>query len=138
MDINDLMKFIPYQERYVISRSKELREVVKRIAERIDRIPALRETDGDENAKCELHYFDTRGAADWYVFEVNMENGEAFGFVTLSGDIADHDAEFGYIDLKDFCQSARINLDLHFCGITKAEIKKHKYGEAVQGGMDEW
>jgi hypothetical protein len=122
------MKFIPYQERYVISRSKELSEVVKRLAEHINRIPALRETDGDENAECELHYFDTQGAAEWYVFEVNMETGEAFGFVTLSGDIADPDAEFGYIDLKDICQSARINLDLHFSGITKAEIMKRKRG----------
>jgi hypothetical protein len=132
MEVTDLINIIPLQERYLISHSKELQEKVKRMAERIVRIPALRETDGDENAKCDIHYFDTRGAADWYVFEVNMEAGEAFGFVTFSGDIADPDAEFGYIDLKDLCQSSRINLDLHFSGITKADIMKRR-----QGGFNE-
>jgi hypothetical protein len=101
------------------------------MAESIDPVPTLYETDGNNEAKCVLHYFDIKGSADWYVFEVDMETSEAFGFVTLSGDIADHCAEFGYINLSDLCKMANINLDLHFEGITKAEIKQRKYGKAA-------
>jgi hypothetical protein len=131
MEVNDLKKIIPWQELYCIEHSRELRNVLKNMAERISHIPALYETDGDDEAKCVLHYFDIQGSADWYVFEVEAETGRAFGFVTYSGNIADPDAEFGYIDLKDLCKSARINLDLHFSGITKAEIKNKKYGNAA-------
>jgi hypothetical protein len=101
------------------------------MAESIDHIPALYETDGNDVAKCSLHYFDIQSPADLYIFEVDMETGEAFGFVTLSGDIADHEAEFGYIDLKSLCKEVNINLDLHFEGITKANIKLQKYGKAA-------
>jgi hypothetical protein len=134
MNVNELKKIIPWQELYCIEHSRELRKDFKNMAENIDHIPALYETDDNNDAKCLLHYFDTCGTADWYVFEVNMETGEAFGFVTYSGDINDPDAEFGYIDLKDLCKSARINLDLHFSGITKAQIKNIKYGKAVNEG----
>jgi hypothetical protein len=131
MEVTELKKIIPWQELRVIERSKELRSVLKRMADRIDHIPALYETDGDNEAKCLLHYFDTCGAADWYVFEVDAETGNAFGFVTYSGNMSDHDAEYGYIDLKDLCKSARINLDLHFSGITKAEINNQRYGKTA-------
>jgi len=131
MEVKELKKIIPWQELYCIEHSRELRNVLKEMAEDIDHLPALYETDGDKNAECVLHYFDTYGAADWYVFEIDTETKQAFGFVTLSGDIADPDAEFGYIDLGELCKSARINLDLHFSGITKDEIFKRKHGKTA-------
>jgi hypothetical protein len=114
-----------------MKRSKELQNALKDMAEIIGRIPAIYETDGDNEAKCALHYFDSNGSADWYVFEIDAETGEAFGFAALSGDIADPCAEFGYIALDNLCKMARINLDLYFDGITKAEIIQRKYGKAV-------
>jgi len=131
MEASELKKIIPWQELCVIERSGELKEVLKEMAAGIDRIPALRETDGDKNAKCVLHYFDTQGAADWYVFEIDMKTMEGFGYVTFSGNIADPNSEFGYINVGDLCKLARINLDLHFKGITKAEILERKYGKAA-------
>ena len=126
MKLDDLKRIIPWQELEVINKSRELRKVVQDMADRIDHIPAIYETEGNGEAQCVLHYFDTMGAADWYIFEVDQETGEAFGFTTLSGDIADPNAEFGYFDLYDLCKVARINLDLHFAGITKAEILQRR------------
>jgi hypothetical protein len=131
MNISDLEKIVPARQLSVMKCSKELRKALKDMAESIDHIPAPYETDGNNEAKCVLHYFDIKGSSDWYVFEVNMETGEAFSFVTLSGDIADPYAEFGYIDLNDLCKKANINLDLHFEGITKTDIKIQKYGKAA-------
>jgi len=138
MDVLELVKLIPASEARMIKRSKELKQVVKDMAEKIERIPALRETDGD-NAVCQLHYFDTCGSADWYIFEADLETGEGFGFVTFSGDISDPDAEFGYIDLFDLAKSARINLDLHYHnGITKNQIMLEKHGvEILEGAENE-
>ena len=128
MTVQELKKIIPWQELYVIEHSRELRKVLANMADRISHIPALYETDG-KDARCVLHYFDIAGAADWYVFEVDLETGEAFGFVTLSGKLDDPDAEYGYIDLVTLCKIARINLDLHFDGITKSDIQRQRYGE---------
>lgn len=128
MNESELKKLIPWQELAVIEQSCELQKVLSDMAGRIERIPALHETDGDDNAIAQLHYFDTCGSADWYVFEVDPETSEAFGYAALSGDIADRNAEFGYIDLNELCKIARINLDLHFAGITKCGIKRKKYG----------
>jgi len=134
MKAKELEKIIPWQELICIRRSRELRKVLEEMADDIDRIPALRGTDGDKNAECVLHYFDACGSADWYVFEIDMETKQAFGYVAFSGDIADPDAEFGYIDISGLCKSARINLDLHFSGITKAEILRRKYSETALKG----
>jgi hypothetical protein len=131
METRELKKIIPWQELRVIERSRELRKVLEIMAKSIERLPSLRETDGDKTAECVLHYFDTCGAADWYIFELDMETLQAFGYVTFSGDIADPYAEFGYIDIGDLCRSARINLDLHFSGITKGEILKRKFGKTA-------
>ena len=131
MKASELKKIIPWQELKVINRSKELGKVLGNMAGKIDRIPALYETDGKDDAVCQLHYFDTCGSADWYVFEADMETGEAIGFCTMSGQFDDPCAEFGYIDLFDLCKSARINPDLHFAGITKGEINNRRYGKAA-------
>ena len=128
MDVEKLKKIVPWQELLVIEDSKELMGVLEAMAGRID-IPALGGTDGKGDAAAVLHYFNTMGAGDWYIFEADLETGEAFGFVTLSGDIADPFAEFGYIDLNALCRDARINLDLHFSGISKKEIMKKKWGK---------
>ena len=122
MKLEELKKLIPWQELRVIERSRELRKVLQAMADRINHIPALYETDGNGEAQCVLHYFDTLGSADWYIFELNPETGSAFGFTTLSGDITDLDAEWGYLWLPELIKQARINLDLHFVGITKTEI----------------
>ena len=129
MDIKQLMKITPWQELKVIQKSKELLKVFKDRAVKIDTIPNLYETDGKLEAVCKLHYFDTKGAADWYIFEMDQDTGQAFGFTTLSGDFNDPYAEWGYIDLFDLCKSSRINLDLHFSGITKAKIKQYQVTE---------
>jgi len=131
MDVSELERLIPKSELYCIKRSRELKQVLADMAEKIDRVPALYETDGDKNAVCKLHYFDTCGAADWYVFEVDAETLEAFGFAALDGDITDWNAEFGYIDLKGLIASERINLDLHFEGITKGDIYKARNAVAA-------
>ena len=131
MKIEDLKKITPCQEMKVIEKSRELRMVFADMAKRIE-VPALRETDGNNEARAIFHYFDTCGSADWYVFEADLETGEGFGFVTFSGDFDDPDAEFGYIDLFDLAKSARINLDLHYRnGITKKEIWAKRHGEAA-------
>ena len=122
MKLEELETIIPWQELEVIQKSRELRKVIQDMANRIDHIPIIYETEGNGEAQCVLHYFDTLGSADWYVFELDLETGEAFGFTTLSGDIADPYAEFGYFDLSELCKMARTNLDLHFAGITKKEI----------------
>jgi len=124
--IEELSKITPIQELVVIMRSRELRQVFADMAERTV-VPALYETENNNEAQAIFHYLDTCGSADWYVFEVDLETGEGFGFVTFSGDITDPDAEFGYVDLKPLINSARINLDLHFGGITKADITAKKY-----------
>ena len=131
MTVAALKKIIPWQELKVINRSKELGMVVKAMANRIDHIPALYETDGNNNAVCQLHYFDTQSSMDWYIFETDMDTGKAFGFGTYTGEFDDPYAEYGYIDLFDLCKSARINLDLYFGGITKAEIERRKYGKTT-------
>lgn len=131
MDVNKLKKIIPWQQLRVIERSTELKQVLEDMANSIDHIPAIYETDGADDAKCVLHYFDIESSADWYVFEVDFDSGEMFGFATLSGDIADHNAEFGYIDLDDLISLGRINLDMHFDGITKSEIKLERYGKTA-------
>ena len=123
MKLSELKKLIPCQELDIVESVRELRETAQAMADRLAHIPALYETDGDGSAQCLLHYFDTRGSADWYIFELDPETGEAFGFTTLSGDFTDPDAEWGYIWLPELTKRARINLDLHFSGITKAEIR---------------
>ena len=128
-----LKKIIPCDELWMIEHSRELTKVLYGMAEKIDHIPALRETDGDKDAKCVLHYFDTCGSADQYVFEVDFETMQGFGYAALCGfdGVPDPCDEFGYIDIGDLCKSARINLDLHFSGITKAEILERKHGKAA-------
>ena len=123
MKLSDLKKLIPWQELDIVESVRELQKAAQAMADHIGNIPALYETDGDGNAQCVLHYFDTRGSADWYIFEVDPGTGEAFGFTTLSGDFTDPNAEWGYIWLPELTKRARINLDLHFNGITKAEIR---------------
>ncbi|MCL2093000.1 MAG: hypothetical protein FWH12_02290 [Treponema sp.] len=134
MNVDDLKKLVPWQELEVIEGSRELSKVLARMAERIDHIPVLYETENleDEQAHCYLHYFNIAGSADWYIFEVDMETMEGFGFVTLSGDFDDHNAEFGYVHVGELCEIALINLDLHFGGITRAEIKRRRYGEVTE------
>jgi hypothetical protein len=129
MTFYDLVRLMPKNELEVIRQSKELTKVLEDMANHIGTIPMLYETDGDDKAVCHLHYFDIQGAADWYIFEVDLDAMEGFGYATLSGDLADPYAEFGYIDLKDFINNPRINLDLYFDGITKAVIKAAKYGD---------
>jgi len=133
MKLDDLKKITPCQELQVINRSRELKKVFADMAERIT-VPALYETDDNKEAKAVLHYFDTCGSADWYIFEADLETGQGFGFVTYSGLIKDRDAEFGYVDLFDLAKSARINLDLHYYeGITKKEIlEKRRGGEETR------
>ena len=128
MEIEKLKKITPWQELLVIQDSEELQCVLKSMAERVE-VPGLLETEGKGDAEAALHYFNIMGTGDWYIFEADLETGEAFGFVTLSGDIADPFAEFGYIDLNALCRDARINLDLHFSGISKKEIMKKKWGK---------
>jgi len=138
MKLEDLKKITPYQELIVINRSRELKKVIADMAERIT-VPALRETDGNNEAKAVLHYFDTYGSADWFIFEANLETGEGYGFVTYSGFIEDPDAEFGYVDLFDLAKSARINLDLHYHeGITKKEIFEKRRGAEQEETRSEY
>jgi len=125
MELNQLKKIIPYQELRVIERSKELKQVIKDMAEEIEHIPVLYETDG-KDSKCVLHYFNIAGSADWYIFEVDFLSGEGYGFVTLSGRLNDPFAEFGYVNLYELCKIDVINLDLHFAGITKSQIMEKR------------
>jgi hypothetical protein len=138
MKIEELYSIVPSQELHMIKQSCELRAVFSDFAKRIGRIPALLETDDDNNAKAVLHYFNIFGSGDWYVFEANLETGEGFGFVTLSGGIADSNAEFGYINLFELAKSASINLDLHYYdGITKNQIWLQKYGQTLDETSEE-
>jgi len=131
MIVEELRKITPWQELKVIDKSRELKKVFSDMANRIT-VPALYETDGNNEAQAVFHYFDTCGSADWFIFEANLETGEGFGFVTFSGEIDDPDGEFGYIDLFDLAKSARINIDLHYRdGITKEQIR------VIKGGFSE-
>jgi len=130
MKIEELNKITPWPELEVIMQSRELRAIFADMAKRIEHIPAIGETDGNDDAQAVFHYFDTFGSADWYVFEVDLQTGEGFGFVTLSGDITDPYAEYGYINLFDLAKNARLNLDLHYHeGITKKQIWNKRYGD---------
>ena len=126
MKASELHRIIPWQELKVIEQSTELGKVLDDMAQAIDHIPQLYETDGNNEAVCQLHYFDTAGSADWYIFEVDMTTGDAFGFVNLSGEFDDPYAEYGYVNVFELCKNARINLDLYFDGITKAEINNRR------------
>jgi len=128
MTVTQLRQLVPAAEMAAIRRSAELSQCLADMAANIGHIPALYETDGNNAAVCQLHYFDIAGAADWYIYEIDQSTGEAFGFATLSGEFNDPCAEYGYIDLYDLLRMPRINLDLHFSGLSKTEINQRRYG----------
>lgn len=138
MKIEELYNIVPWQQLRMIKQSRELRAIFSDMVKAINRIPALRETENNNEARAVFHYFDTCGSADWYVFEANLETGEGFGFVTLSGEITDPCAEFGYINLFELAKTARLNLDMHyFEGITKNQIWLERYGKPVEDAAEE-
>lgn len=66
----------------------------------IQAIPALYATDGAGpmgDRIVHLHYF--LGGCDWWVIELNADEGLAFGYVRLHGD--DQSAEWGSMDIGE-------------------------------------
>lgn len=83
-------------------------------------MPATYETDGDDKATYQLHYF--RGGCDWWIKEKDKEDRQlqAFGYACLSDP---QNAELGYINIEELLYN-RVELDLYWTPCTLDRIKK--------------
>ena len=111
-------EFIPEFERNAMGGAP-----VQKAAKMFRDTPPLGATEGqpEEVAKVALHYFG--GNSDWYIKELDLETGEAFGFAVLNGDT--ENAEYGYINLRELARSNYAQLDLYWdANTTMLDIKK--------------
>ncbi|MBQ3172550.1 MAG: hypothetical protein IJB53_11695 [Mailhella sp.] len=111
-------EFIPEFERNAMGGGP-----VQKAAKMFRDTPPLGATEGqpEEVAKVALHYFG--GNSDWYIKELDLETGEAFGFAVLNGDT--ENAEYGYINLRELARSNHAQLDLYWdANTTMLDIKK--------------
>lgn len=111
-------EFIPEFERNAMGGGP-----VQKAAKMFRDTPPLGATEGqpEEVAKVALHYFG--GNSDWYIKELDLETGEAFGFAVLNGDT--ENAEYGYINLRELAKSNYAQLDLYWdANTTMLDIKK--------------
>lgn len=132
--------FVPESQfdtiKYLCSNSDEqnyFREQVKKIANHILEMPLIGEKEEDY---AYLHYF--VGGTDVWVKEIDVENGEYFGFTCLNNDW--EMAEYGYGSLNELKYASHLELDLHFepkdkllSNIIK-ESKEEYYGQNNKRG----
>jgi len=88
----------------------------------LEKCPRLYETEdtpaGDK--MIHLHYF--VGGSDWWIAELDPEEGLAFGFACLNGDW--QMAEWGYISIDEMRAIRPMQLDFHWEPVKFANVKK--------------
>lgn len=98
-------------------------QMIRRYADRIDRMPKTYEQDGKgEEAVVYLHYF--KGGYDWFILEKDSDPDregqmQAFGYANLG-----FGAELGYISLQELIKN-RVELNLYFEPTKVSELKKN-------------
>ena len=123
--ITSLRGFVPRAQLCVIGtlcRGEEgdyFRTKMLEYAKRVYHMPQTYEQDGKgDEAVTYLHYFNSD--SDWWITEKDMEaeQRQAFGYVNLG-----YGGEVGYVSLMEICDTASIELDLHWQPKTLREIK---------------
>lgn len=98
------------------------KEKVIELVNQINETPPLyAQYNKENNAVVHLHYF--LNASDWYILELEKEEGYYFGFCILNGDI--QNAELGYILVRDL-RNIHAELDFNWEKKTLGEVKKEK------------
>lgn len=147
-----LKRFMPEAQQAAIVGNEELHDVIDRLNEQINSIPALYSTDKaysahkkenphnplkyDQFAQAKAHFF--IGGTDWYILEWDGKDS-LFGYAILNGDI--EMAEYGYISLKEL-HSIKVNryfgveLDFYFTPQSMSELIAKKGGvSGVKNGL---
>lgn len=128
-----LVRFMPVLQRKVVlnqlggEEAAGIAEVVNRVAQTIASMPATYATESQgEAAVVHLHYF-LGGVSAWVTEkdkgrpeQGDIEQRQAFGLITLGGDI--DDAEYGYISIQELIESG-VELDLYWTPKTLAEVR---------------
>jgi hypothetical protein len=120
----EIAKFIPRVQLEVTEEHiKEYIDIIKRLGERISKMPKLGETDGLKEHPAILHYF--AGGTDIYICEYDGKD-TMFGYSILNNDL--DNSEFGYISLSELVNISVLNLDYYFKdqSIEKALFKRNK------------
>jgi len=116
--------FMPLaQQKTVKANIHAFQDVLEHLERVISDLPALYDTDGQDDKIAYLHYF--YGGTDIYILErdISAEQLQAFGWTILNNDY--QNAEYGYIGIQqELLPSNKIELDFHFDPTKLSDIKK--------------
>jgi hypothetical protein len=118
----EALKFVPKAQLSVVnSNPDEFQDVIERINEIVANMPKLYEQDGNSNPIVYLHYFHAN--QDWYITEKDFEDRQlqAYGNANLG-----YGGEWGYINIENFVNSLKVELNFYFEPMTFRQITATK------------
>ena len=118
----ELRLVMPKQQQQAIIGNQEIYQTLVELNENVKELPALYAQDGKGKEAIEfLHYF--YGGSDWWITEVDYNEGIFFGYAILNGD--SEMGELGYMSIEELTTTSGIQLDFFWDKKTLTEALKN-------------
>lgn len=130
---SSVKKFMPLNQQIALLKSDEHDDVLKKLADRIEKMPKSYETDGQgKNAIAYLHYF--KGGTHVFITEKDKEDEQlqAYGLTVLNRDWIY--AEMGYVSIDEL-KKHDFELDLFWTPVSIKEIRDNEDKFAFGGEL---